>query len=50
MKPFKFNSIVAGSVPFVSKNPDNHLQIPKNLLTLQKKLRLWESILTLVLI
>ena len=50
MKPFNSNSVVAGSVAFISKNPKNHLQIPKNPLTLQKKLRVWESILTLGLI
>jgi len=50
MKLLKSCSIVAGSAGFVSKNPNNHLQIPKNPLTLQKKLRVWESILTLGLI
>lgn len=32
---------------FSSKKVCNHLQITRNILTLQKKLRLWESILTL---
>ncbi len=32
---------------FSSKKVRNHLQITRNILTLQKKLRLWESILTL---